>query len=122
MLVVEDDDDARSLLEMVLRELGHRVRGASDGPSAFRALCDAPPDLALVDISLPGMDGLELAQKFRAAEPQSATVLVSVSGYGQPRDRFAALDAGYAASFMKPIAPAALQRLLCTVAARRTEP
>ena len=82
VLVVEDNPDARDTLKRILELDGHRVRVASDGVSALDAVRAAPPEVALIDIGLPRMDGYELARRIRAELPGERPLLVAVTGYG----------------------------------------
>jgi PAS domain S-box-containing protein len=102
VLVVDDNEDAAEMMAMLLRSVGHDVRVAYDGPSALELVRRVPPDVALVDIGLPVMDGYELARHLRA-ELASDAVIVAVTGYGQESDRARALAAGFHAHFVKPV-------------------
>lgn len=102
VVVVDDNDDLREMLEVFLVSAGHEVITAEDGPSGLERILDRHPDVALVDLGLPGFDGYELARRARAAG--SASVLVAVSGYGQPDDRKRALAAGFDEHLKKPVA------------------
>ncbi|WP_169788053.1 ATP-binding protein [Caldimonas brevitalea] len=112
VVVVEDNEDARNAIENLLRLAGHRVTVAGDGTSGLAQLLDRPPDLALIDIGLPGLNGYEVAQRLRAAGRR--TRLVALSGYGQPQDVERALAAGFDAHLVKPVDLSALQRFLAS--------
>jgi signal transduction histidine kinase/ActR/RegA family two-component response regulator len=113
ILLVEDNADARETLRRLLELAGHRVRTAADGPSGLAAMLAEPPEVALIDIGLPKLDGYELAQRFRKANGGATrTLLVALSGYGLPEDRQRALDAGFDAHLVKPIDEQALEALL----------
>lgn len=101
VVVVEDNEDVRALLEQLLLAEGHTVWTADDGPSGHALIADKRPDVAFVDIGLPGFDGYELARRVRADGVQST--LVAVTGYGQPEDRRRALAAGFDQHLTKPI-------------------
>ena len=107
ILVVEDNADAREMLRLVLELAGHEVHEAVDGPSGLAAALDLRPDIALLDIGLPGFDGLEIARRVRLAMGASIH-LVALTGYGQPDDRRLALEAGFDAHLVKPVDPPAL--------------
>ena len=107
ILVVEDNADAREMLRIVLELAGHEVHEAVDGPSGLARALDLRPDIALVDIGLPGFDGLEMARRVRDAVGASIH-LVALTGYGQPDDRRQALGAGFDAHLVKPVDPPAL--------------
>jgi signal transduction histidine kinase/ActR/RegA family two-component response regulator len=101
ILVVDDNADAGEVLAEILRDRGHEVRTASDGPAALREALDAEPHLVLLDLGLPGMDGFEVARRLRAA--RSPAVLVALSGYGQERDRRLTAEAGFSGHLVKPV-------------------
>lgn len=111
ILVVEDDEDARETLRTLLELDGHRVVAASTGPEGDRAAELETPDLALVDICLPGFDGYEVARRIRARSGR-APYLVAMTGYGRAEDREAAVAAGFDAHVVKPVDADALARLL----------
>ncbi|MBZ0233449.1 MAG: PAS domain-containing protein [Deltaproteobacteria bacterium] len=102
ILVVDDNQDAADLLAAVLTDAGHDARVAYDGPSALRAAEAFAPEVALLDIGLPIMDGYELARRLRSQHHQRVR-LVAVTGYGQPSDRDRARAAGFEAHLVKPI-------------------
>ncbi|MCW7536307.1 ATP-binding protein [Aquabacterium sp. A7-Y] len=110
VVVVEDNEDARNAIENLLTLAGHRVTVAEDGETGLQKVMDCQPDLALVDIGLPGLNGYEVAQRLRAAG--RSTRLVALSGYGQPQDVERALAAGFDAHLVKPIDLGELQRFL----------
>jgi CheY-like chemotaxis protein len=117
ILLVEDSQDARDMLRMYLAQLGHQVYEAADGPSAVEAALRVLPDVALIDIGLPGVDGYEVARRIRATQDGRHLYLVAVTGYGQPKDRDQALAAGFDDYLVKPFDRDRLATLL--VAARR---
>jgi CheY-like chemotaxis protein len=84
---VDDNEDAASLLGDVISSLGHHVRIANDGPMALDIAPTFVPDLALLDIGSPAMDGYQVATRRRAIEILRGVRLVAVTGYGQPSDR-----------------------------------
>ena len=102
ILVVDDNDDVRESLCRLLTMLGYRATSASDGPSALQAVERIRPQVAVVDIGLPGMDGYELARRLRRASPTGLR-LVAVTGYGQESDRARSREAGFDAHLVKPI-------------------
>jgi PAS domain S-box-containing protein len=103
ILIVDDNCDAADLLAEALAEAGFATRTAYDGPSALTAAGEFAPDVALLDIGLPVMDGYELARRLRDSERGRAMRLVAVTGYGQGADRMAARAAGFDEHFIKPI-------------------
>lgn len=108
VVVVDDNEDLRELLGELLAMEGHDVvRTGHDGPSGLAAILDARPDVAFVDVGLPGFDGYEIARRVRTEG--RTTRLVAVSGYGQPEDRARALAAGFDEHLKKPVALEALR-------------
>ena len=101
VLVVDDNVDAAEGLREFLSLLGHEVEVAHDGGEGLRKARAHPPDLALLDLGLPGMDGLELGRAIRERAP--GTCLVAVTGYGQESDRRATREAGFARHLVKPV-------------------
>ena len=115
VLVVDDNVDAAEMLAMFLEASGHEVLveyGAT--PALERARAQAP-DVCLLDIGLPGIDGKELAQRLREQPETADAVLIAVTGYGQEHDRQAALAAGFQHHLVKPVDPAKLVALLAEV-------
>jgi CheY-like chemotaxis protein len=113
VLVVDDHRDTADSSRMVLEALGYRVVGvAYDGPSALAAARAEPPDVVLLDLAMPGMDGLTLARALRTLPGMAEAFLVCVSGYGRDEDRNSARAAGCDAHLLKPVEFAELERLL----------
>ena len=110
VLIVEDNADAANSLATLLGLLGHEVKIAAEGPTALRLAAAAPPDAALVDIGLPGMNGYEVAQRLRAA--CADIVLVALTGYGRDEDRQKAFAVGFQHHLVKPVDLDALDALL----------
>jgi signal transduction histidine kinase len=112
VLVVEDNADARTMLQLLLQAAGHRVRVAGDGVAGLQAVLDELPDIALIDIGLPRMDGYEVARRIHEAFPgASRPFLVAVTGYGLPADRQRAMAAGFDVHLVKPIDFAVLETI-----------
>jgi signal transduction histidine kinase len=112
ILVIEDNADGREMLRAVLAMAGHDVHVAPDGPSGLAAAAELSPDVALIDIAMPGMDGHEVARRLRATDKGKAMRLVAISGFGQPADRQRSLEAGFDAHLIKPFAVEALSDFL----------
>jgi signal transduction histidine kinase len=114
ILIVEDNRDAREILRTVLEMSGHSVLDASDGAAAIRMAGESAPDVVVLDIGLPDVDGFEVARRIRARLGAKVR-LIGVSGYGDDDARRAGRDAGFDAHLVKPVAPEALLRSLGTL-------
>jgi PAS domain S-box-containing protein len=114
VLVVDDNDDAAHSLAELLRLSGYAVKTARDGMSALGVAAAFRPEVALLDLGLPGMDGFELARRLRAEPMTHAAMLVAVTGYGREEDVRAALAAGFDHHLVKPVNLCALHELLAT--------
>jgi PAS domain S-box-containing protein len=112
ILIVDDNADAASILAETLSHLGHDVVVAHDGPSALRVAAAQPPEIALLDIGLPEMDGYELATRIRTAPGIAGIRLIALTGYGQASDRQRSSDAGFDAHLVKPVSLATLIRAI----------
>lgn len=112
VLVVEDDVDIATALGDLLELWGYEVRVVHDGLEATKVALSYLPEVVLLDIDLPGMDGYQIARWLRQDTQLSKTVRVAVTGYGQEEDRRRAQEAGFDYHFTKPVAPLILQELL----------
>jgi signal transduction histidine kinase/DNA-binding response OmpR family regulator len=112
VLLVDDNRDAADALAALLRATGYKVEVFHDGPSALRAIAGALPDVVLLDIGLPGMDGYEIARAIRRMPGADGTLIVAVTGYGQEDDYDRSRDAGFDDHLVKPVDPDALMGLL----------
>jgi signal transduction histidine kinase/ActR/RegA family two-component response regulator len=112
ILVVEDNEDGRESLRELLEIWGHRVTVAETGPEGVEMAFSLRPQVALVDIGLPGMDGNEVARQVRSILGDDEISLIAMTGYGQPEDRRRALQAGFDCYLVKPVDPAVLSQLL----------
>ncbi|MBB3014914.1 hybrid sensor histidine kinase/response regulator [Cupriavidus alkaliphilus] len=112
ILVVDDNVDALEAMTMALQAMGHTVVTAPDGPSALARAIDARPDLVLLDLGMPAMDGFETVRRLRALPELRGARLVALTGFGQPEDRRRALAAGFDQHLVKPADLDALTRLL----------
>jgi signal transduction histidine kinase/CheY-like chemotaxis protein len=117
IVIVEDNPDVRELLRLKLRRLGHAVDAVADGPTGVTAIVNGKPDLALVDIGLPGFDGYEVASRVRESLGPDV-VLVAVSGFGQPDDKRRALEAGFDEHVTKPADVTDIENLLARLPPR----
>ncbi|MBY0397072.1 MAG: response regulator, partial [Thermoleophilia bacterium] len=118
ILVVDDNVDTALAMGRILRLLGHDVRVVHDGHAAIASARERTPDLVLLDIGLPGMDGYEVARRLRADGGCAGAVVVAVSGYGQPEDVRRSRAAGFDHHLVKPVDHDALFALLEQRAAR----
>jgi PAS domain S-box-containing protein len=118
VLVVDDSTDSAESLARLLRRWGHEVHLAHDGPSALAAARSTAPEIVLLDIGLPGMDGYEVARQLRQDPERNGSVLVAVTGYGQAADRQQTRNAGFDQHLTKPVDPTLLRTLLATAEAR----
>lgn len=114
LLIVEDNADAREGLRLLLSYAGHEVETAEDASSALEKLRTFRPEIALIDIGLPGVDGYSLARLARETPETRETYLVALTGYGQAEDRDKALAVGFDAHLTKPVDPARLNAFLAT--------
>jgi len=116
VLVVDDNVDTALSFSMLLRASGHDVQTAHDGLKAVQAAIDFRPDIVLLDIGLPGLNGYEVAKKIRMHPDLQHVVLVALTGYGQDSDRQASGEAGFTHHLVKPARFDELQKILATVA------
>jgi PAS domain S-box-containing protein len=112
VLVVDDNQDAAESLAEVLRMLGHPVTLAYDPLQALAVAARAIPDVAILDIGLPGMDGYELAVRLRELDREGRCRFIALSGYGQDQDRQRSAQAGFSVHMIKPVDIAALSQLI----------
>jgi signal transduction histidine kinase len=115
VLIVDDNADAAEMLAALLQTLAYEVAVATDGAAALDVARDFAPHIALLDIGLPIMDGYEVARRLHQLETCRDTLLIAVSGYGQPSDRERSRQAGFAHHLVKPVELATLTSLLETV-------
>lgn len=115
ILVVDDNDDVAEMTAEMLKMYGHDATTAADGPSALAAVERDRPDVVLLDLGLPGMHGLEVAQVLHANAGRAAPMLIAVSGYGRPEDRERSRNAGCEHHLVKPVD---FERLLALLATR----
>jgi CheY-like chemotaxis protein len=115
VLVVDDGVGAARMLQMLVKRLGpHEVEIAYDGPSALEAAQRFSPDLVLLDIGLPRMDGYEVARRLREFEEFAGATLVALTGYSHEEDRRRSSDAGFDEHVVKPIELETLKKLLAS--------
>lgn len=119
ILVVDDNVDAADSIAMLLSLDGHEVRSVHDPHQALDLANEFKPDVVLLDIGLPGMDGYEVARRLRSRQEVTRMRLVAVTGYGQQEDRDRARDAGFDQHLVKPVELDALNAVLGTVQAAK---
>jgi PAS domain S-box-containing protein len=112
VLIADDNRDAAVSLAMMLKLLGHEVATAHDGLEVVRIAGEFRPDIAFLDIGMPGLNGYEAAQRIREADGAAQPVLVALTGWGQEEDRRRSQAAGFDHHLVKPVSLAVLQRLL----------
>jgi CheY-like chemotaxis protein/two-component sensor histidine kinase len=113
ILVVDDNEDAAASLAKLHRRLyGQEVEVAHDGPSALEIASEFRPEVVLLDIGMPGMDGYEVARRLRSRPEFATTLLVALTGWGQDSDRQKSREAGFDHHLVKPVDPEALRDLL----------
>ena len=118
IVLIEDNDDARETLADALGQFHHDVQTAPDGLAGLDLVLDEKPDVALVDIGLPGLDGYEVARQIRARMNGNSPRLIAMTGYGQPDDRQRAAEAGFDMHIVKPVSLKNLRRVLANIEAR----
>jgi CheY-like chemotaxis protein len=112
VLVVDDNADAADGVGLVLEFLGAQARVAHDGAAALAALDDFRPDLVLLDLGMPGLDGYDVARWMRKHPGWRDTRIVALTGWGDAAERARTLEAGFDAHLVKPVGISALQALL----------
>jgi signal transduction histidine kinase/ActR/RegA family two-component response regulator len=112
LTIVEDIADNREMLQLLLESQGRQINAADDGPSGVQLILEGPSDAALVDIGLPGFDGLEVARRVRRAPAGQRVLLIALTGFGTEADRIRALDAGFDDFLVKPFDPARFEAAL----------
>jgi signal transduction histidine kinase/CheY-like chemotaxis protein len=122
VLVVEDNADAREALRFLLEQGGHQVALAEDGLAGLDLALHGLPEVALIDLGLPGLDGYDVARRIRAAPGRRTIGLIALTGYGSPRDRERAKEAGFDAYLVKPVDRDVLERALSAAAATADGP
>jgi CheY-like chemotaxis protein len=112
VLIVEDNDGSREMLKMLLELDGFEVTAAENGPDGLAAFQRQRPDVALIDIGLPGIDGYQVARQIRGEPENDGVRLVALTGYGRPEDHERVIAAGFDAHLVKPIQVEELYPLL----------
>jgi CheY-like chemotaxis protein len=121
VLIVDDNQDAANSLAALLACHGHEAQVAFTGKQALEQIESFQPEVALLDLGLPEMDGYELAGRLRALPRLNGIRLVALTGYGQAEDGQRTQAAGFHDHLVKPVALQALERALAAIPARRSE-
>jgi CheY-like chemotaxis protein len=122
VLVADDNYDAATSLSMLLNDAGYDTRTAGDGAQALETAADFRPDIALLDIGMPKLNGYELARRIRDQTWGRAVLLIAVTGWGGADHRQQTTEAGFDHHLTKPVDPAALTRLLVSLQTDATAP
>ena len=122
VLVIDDNRDAAESLEQLVRMEGHDVIVAFDGPAGLSIAQEHPPDLVILDIGMPGMDGYEVCRQLRQRDWGADPLIAALSGWGQPEDRRRSQAAGFNVHFVKPLEHAQLLELLRMASERNASP
>ena len=112
IVLIEDHADAREALQTLLTLDGHHVEAAADGRAGLGLILDARPEVALIDVGLPELDGYEVARQVRRTLGSTIIQLIALTGYGQSYDRTRAQEAGFDLHLTKPVDPRELRRVL----------
>ena len=112
IVVVDDNDDIREVMQELLTMLGHEVQVAQDGDAGVELILSTKPDVAIVDIGMPITDGFDVARRVRAALGSDKVRLVAMTGFGQETDRQRSLDAGFDAHLVKPAHAEAIEKTI----------
>jgi CheY-like chemotaxis protein len=117
VVVVEDNEDIRELFAELLSQAGHEVACAEDGPGGLHEMLTLEPDIAFIDVGLPGFDGLELARRARASG--SNAYLIALTGYGQAEDKKRTHEAGFNDHLVKPALDSDVERAILRASTAR---
>jgi CheY-like chemotaxis protein/two-component sensor histidine kinase len=115
IVVVEDHADSRDALQTLLTLDGHHVEAAADGRAGLGLILDTRPEVALIDVGLPELDGYEVARQVRRASGGTTIRLIALTGYGQSYDRTRAQEAGFDLHLTKPVEPRELRKVLAVI-------
>ena len=118
--IVEDNRDSADSLKTLLEALGYQLQVVYDGEAAVRAAAAAPPDVIIMDLGLPGMNGYEAATKIRQQNSGKRPLIVALTGWGQQSDRQRSAAVGIDHHLVKPLDLAELRRILASLEAQAT--
>jgi CheY-like chemotaxis protein len=119
VLIIEDNEDGREMMSAMLATYGYQVEQAADGIEGVQKAAARLPDVALVDIGLPGIDGYEVARRLRSNSDTSRIRLIALTGYGLEEDQRRVLEAGFDLHLVKPVD---IRALLEALGERSPEP
>ena len=114
MLVADDNRDGADIMALLLQQYGYEVSVAHSGPEALAAAAQSKPEIAILDIGMPGMSGYAVAQRIRAESWGKNMLLIALTGWGQEEDKRKAFEAGFDHHLIKPIDPDALEALMAS--------
>jgi CheY-like chemotaxis protein len=112
ILVVDDNVDAATTLQLLLKSLGHEACAVYDGQQALSTAVSFRPDVVLLDIGMPGLDGYEVARRLRALRRSEPLRIIAVTGWGQEADRTRSREAGFDVHLVKPVDPGLLTSVI----------
>jgi signal transduction histidine kinase len=122
ILVADDNRDAADTMALLLEAMGHSVRHVNDGEAAVQAAAAFNPQVVLLDIGMPKLNGYEACRQIRAQEGGAAMKIIAITGWGQPEDRLNSGDAGFDQHLVKPVDPAVLAELLSALSENMLRP
>jgi DNA-binding response OmpR family regulator len=122
ILVTDDNVDAAASLAMMLEIMGHEVRTAHDGLEAVEVAATFRPDIILLDIGMPKLDGFEACRRIRGQDWAHDVFMLALTGWGQDADRIEARKAGFDEHLVKPVDPTAFEKLLAGIRSRVATP
>jgi two-component system, OmpR family, response regulator len=112
IVVADDNQDSADTLAVLLELEGHEVRTALNGQQALNIILTFKPQVALLDIAMPGMDGYEVAKRVRSIPWREPITLIALTGHGQPQDKARAIAAGFDHHLLKPVAPGIVEDVI----------
>ena len=115
ILVADDNKDSAASLAMLLQIMGHEVRTADDGLQAVEAAEAFRPDVIVLDIGMPNLNGYEACHRIREQSWGRKAVLIAQTGWGNPEDKRRSLEAGFDHHIVKPVDPTVLEKLLASL-------
>jgi CheY-like chemotaxis protein len=118
--VVDDNVDAATTLEMLLKSLGHETCVAHDGVGALQMADEFRPDVVMLDLGMPGLDGYETARRLRALKNERSFRIIAITGWGQDADRQRTREAGFDLHLTKPVEVEALVKAVSNGDTKRT--